>query len=82
MDIKEIYDITIAFIRCHTIIVICLGAALSIFIYYKPKAMSKIMMLAVGIGIIFYIISLIGESIFEGVQKKEEMGYKTKRLID
>lgn len=82
MDIKEIYDIIIASIRGRTIIVICLVAALSLFIYYKPKAMFKIMLLALGIGVVFYIISLIGESIFEGVKEKEEMGHKTKKLIE
>lgn len=82
MDTKEIYDIIIAFICGHTLIVICSVAALSLFIYYKPKTMFKIMLLALGIGIVFYIISLMGESMFEGVQKKEEMGHKTKKLIE
>jgi hypothetical protein len=82
MDIKEIYDIAVGFIHGHTIIVISLVVALGVFIYYKPKAMFKVMILAVGVGLVFYIISLLGESMYEGVQKKEEMIHKTKKMID
>ena len=57
-------------------------AALTIFVYLKPKIFFKLLMLALLLGVILYIVSLMGESTTTGIEQKGRMMYKSKEILE
>ena len=62
-----------SFFYQHTIIAICILVGLVAFACFKPKIVMKIGVFAMIMGVLFYIISLLGGTLSTGVKHKDTL---------
>ena len=69
------YFITIGrnFFYTHTIIAVSIIVAIAIFACFKPKAMLKLGIFGLVMGVLFYIISLLGGTLSTGVKHTDTL---------
>ncbi len=69
------------FFQNHKAIALAIIGALCIFGYLKPKEFFKLLMLALFLGVVLYIVSLLGESATTGIEQKDQMMHKSEELL-
>ena len=79
MDFERLLNTGINFLQNHPIAVIVLVVGLVIVSTAKPKDIYKFLVFAVIMGVVFYIISQLGESTSTGLDKKDEMIQQTRK---
>ena len=69
------YFVTIGrnFFYRHTIIAVAIIVAIAVFACFKPKVMLKMGVFVSVMGVLFYIISLLGGTLSTGVQHKDTL---------
>jgi hypothetical protein len=77
MDLDHLAQIAANFYYAHKMGVIIGAAALIILILLKPKPMLKTIGLLLAIAVAVYIVMLIIDVIFSGVEVKEKMIHKS-----
>lgn len=82
MDINALLASCQLFFQNNKITVAVIIAALALFSYLKPKIFSKLLMLALLLGVVLYIVSLLGESATTGIEQKDQMMYKSKEILE
>jgi xanthine/uracil permease len=73
MDLQELSRLAVNFYYDYKLFVIIGAVILIILILLKPKPMLKSIAILVGIAVAVYIVSLIGQMLFSGVELKEKM---------
>ncbi|MFZ5772251.1 MAG: hypothetical protein ACOY4W_12535 [Thermodesulfobacteriota bacterium] len=81
MDINALLASCQLFFQNNKITAAVIIAALALFGYLKPKIFSKLLMLALLLGVVLYIVSLLGESATTGIEQKDQMMYKSKEIL-
>jgi hypothetical protein len=79
MDFERLLNTGISFLQNHPIAVIVLVVGLVIVSTAKPKDIYKFLVFAVMMGVVFYIISQLGESTSTGLDKKDQMIHQTRK---
>ena len=82
MDFNTLFERCQYYFQNNSIVALAIIAALALFGYLKPKAFFKVLMLALILGGVLYIISLLGESTTTGIQQKDQMMYKSKEILE
>ncbi|MEW6521534.1 MAG: hypothetical protein AB1461_19220 [Thermodesulfobacteriota bacterium] len=82
MDINALLASCQLFFQNNKITVAVIIAALALFGYLKPKIFLKLLMLALLLGVVLYIVSLLGESATTGIEQKDQMMYKSKEILE
>jgi hypothetical protein len=77
MDLHELTQLAVNFYYDYKWVVIIGAAILLLLVILKPKPMLKSIGILVGIAVAIYIVMLIGDMIFSGVEVKEQMIHKT-----
>ena len=73
MDLQELSQLAVNFYYDYKLFVIIGTVILVVLIILKPKPMLKSIGILIGIAVVVYIVILIGEMIFSGVEIKEKM---------
>lgn len=79
MNFERLLNTGINFLQSHPIAVIILVVGLVIFSTAKPKDIYKFLVFAIIIGVIFYIISQLGESTSTALKTQDEMIHQTRK---
>ena len=82
MDFNTLIERCQVFFQNNRIVALAIIAALALLGYLKPKVFFKALMLALLLGVVLYIISLLGESTTTGIQQKDQMMYKSKEILE
>jgi uncharacterized phage infection (PIP) family protein YhgE len=79
MNFERFLNTGINFFQNYPIAVIILVVGLVIVSTAKPKDIYKFLVFAIIMGVIFYIISRLGESTSTGLDNKDEMIQQTRK---
>ena len=79
MNFESFLNTGINYFQNHPIAVIILVVGLIIVSTAKPKDIYKFLVFAIIIGVIFYIISQLGESTSTALKIKDEMIHQTRK---
>lgn len=82
MNLDTLYAAGIGFFQNHTIPAVAILAVIAIITYVKPKAIFKILLLGAVIGLLFYLISFMTESMSTGIEHKDTLTHKSGKNID
>ena len=82
MDFNTLIEKCQFYFQSHTAIALALIAAICLFGYLKPNIFFKLLMLALFLGVVLYIVTLIGESATTGLEQKDQMMHKSKELLE
>ncbi len=81
MNREYAYSIIYSFIISHQLISLGIAVALVILLWRKPKAFFKLTLFILTITLLFYIATVMNESMFDGVDKKNQLINKTQEDI-
>lgn len=73
MDLDSLVRTAVHYFHQYTVVSLVFLAALAVFVFIKPKQAFKAAVFALVIGVMFYVISLVNDSMFSGVQQKDKM---------
>ena len=79
MNFERFLNTGINYFQNHPIAIIILVVGLIIVSIAKPKYIYKFLVFAIIIGVIFYIISQLGESTSTALKTKDEMIHQTRK---
>ena len=82
MDWENVIEKGITFFRSHTVVAAIIIVVLCVFGYLKPKEFFKLLLLAAALGVGFYIISLLADSMSSGLQQKDTMMHKSQEVVE
>jgi len=82
MDFDTLYNAVSNFYYQDTILSVGILLAVVILVYLNPKKSLKFAVFLVIMGVIFYIISLLGGTMFTGVEHTEDLTHKSKQAIE
>jgi hypothetical protein len=69
------------FLQTNPIITVAIAVLLLALFYSKPKEMFKLAAFCLFIAVVFYFITLFTETINTGAQQKDNMSYKSKKVL-
>ncbi len=73
MDFMEIVNTALSYFYDHTLLVIGTVVVVGGLTFWKPKAMLRVVLIAVVISVVAYFLSLMGNMASTGVSHKREM---------
>lgn len=78
----EQLDNLISFLQINPIVAVVVGLIIAYFFFSKPKESFKLVGFCLFIVVAFYFITLLAGTVGTGVMNKDQMIYKSKKLID
>jgi len=81
MDFNALIEKCLLYFQNNKAIALAIIVALCLFGYLKPKQFFKLLMLSLFLGVVLYIVSLLGESTTTGIQQKDQMMHKSEELL-
>ncbi|PID77075.1 MAG: hypothetical protein CSB24_03405 [Deltaproteobacteria bacterium] len=78
---QQYVNMVLAFFQNHMIISAAVALAVIIFIWKKPGEAFKAAVFLVGMAVVFYILSLLGGTMFDGVDRKNDVTQKTENAL-
>ena len=79
MNFERLLHTGINYLQGNPIAVIILVVGFVIVLTAKPKDIYKFLVFAVIMGVVFYIISQLGESTSTGLKQKDDMIHQTRK---
>jgi hypothetical protein len=79
MNFERFFNTAINYFQNHHLVIIILIVGLFIFSTLKLKNIYKFLIFATIIGVIFYIMSQLGDSTSNALKIKDEMIYQTRK---
>ncbi len=73
MNINYAYSFIYNLLATHQIVSICVAVALVLFLWKKPKEFFKFSVFVLAMILLFYIITLMNDSMLGGVDNKHQM---------
>ncbi len=81
MDIDQVMGRITGLYHSHTPVAIGVLVILLVLAVAKPKAATKLLLFALVMGVIFYMLAYLGQSMFTGVQHKDTMIHKSEDVL-
>ncbi|MBC8316960.1 MAG: hypothetical protein H8E41_03575 [Desulfobulbaceae bacterium] len=82
MDMNTLLAAGITFFQNHTIPAVAILAVVAVMAFVKPKEIFKLLLVALTIGIIFYLISFMSDSMSTGIEHKDTLTHKSGKNIE
>lgn len=82
MNMERLIDQAMVFLQRHSLIGAVLLLIALVAIFKKPKEFFKLAILVVVIGVAMYFITLAGDTMFSGVEKKDKMVTQTREKME
>ena len=71
----------LAFLQTNLIIAVIIGAIVLLLFFSKPKEMFKLVAFCLFLGVVFYCITLLVDTVSTGSNHKYQMIYKSKEVL-
>lgn len=81
MNKEYAYSVIYSFIITHQIISLCVVAALILFLWKKPKEFFKFTLFILAMTLLFYVGTILNESMLGGVGNKQQMINETEEKM-
>lgn len=82
MNIETLLAAGIAFYQNYTIPAVAIFVVIAVIAFKKPKDFFKLLLVGLAIGVIFYLISFMGESMSTGIEQKDTLTHKSGENIE
>ena len=82
MNIETLIAAGIAFYQNHTIPAVAILVVIAVIAFTKPKEIFKLLLVGLAIGVIFYLISYMGDSMSTGIEQKDALTHKSGKHIE
>jgi hypothetical protein len=82
MDIETLLAAGITFFQNYTIPAVAIFIVIAVIAFKKPKDFFKLLLVGLAIGVIFYLISFMGESLSTGIEQKDTLTHKSGKNIE
>ena len=82
MNIETLLAAGITFYQKNTIPAVAIFIVLAVIAFKKPKEIFKLLLVGLAIGVIFYLISFMGESMSTGIEQKDTLTHKSGKNIE
>ncbi len=82
MDIETLIAAGIAFYQNHTIPAVAILVVIAVIAFKKPKEIFKLLLVGLAIGVIFYLISFMSDSMSTGIEQKNVLTHKSGENIE
>ena len=79
MDFERFFNLAVNFLQAYPVLAVILVVGVVIVATAKPKDIYKFLVFAVIMGVVFYVISQLGESTSTGLNQKDEMIHQTRK---
>jgi len=77
MGIDELLEKVDYLVQNHIVITVIFIVAISLLIIYRRKSMFKLLAILAVLGVIFYIVTLLGSGTLAGKKQKDRLIHKT-----
>ncbi len=82
MNLENLLNNAHSIFNQYPIVLAVIAIVLLLIAYKNPKESFKFALFLLFIAVLFYAISLFGEALSTGSKNKDQMIYKTKKLVD
>jgi len=82
MNIETLLAAGTTFYQNYTIPAVAILIVIAVLAFKKPKEFFKLLLVGVAIGIIFYLISFMGDSMSTGIEQKDTLTHKSGKNIE
>jgi hypothetical protein len=82
MNIETLIAAGIAFYQNHTIPAVAILVVIAVIAFKKPKEIFKLLLVGLAIGVIFYLISFMSDSMSTGIEQKNVLTHKSGENIE
>lgn len=82
MNIETLIAAGITFFQNHTIPAVAILVVIAVITFKKPKEIFKLLLVGLAIGVIFYLISFMGDSMSTGIEQKNVLTHKSGEHIE
>lgn len=82
MNIETFIAAGITFYQTYTIPAVAILVAIAVIAFKKPKELFKLLLVGLAIGVIFYLISFMGDSMSTGIEQKDTLTHKSGKNIN
>jgi uncharacterized membrane protein YqjE len=81
MGFDELLDKVEYLVQNHIVIAVIFIAAISLLIIYRRKSMFKLLAILAALGVVFYIVTLLGSGTLTGKRQKDRLIHKTESSV-
>ena len=82
MNIETFIAAGIAFCQNHTIPAVAILVVIAVIAFKKPKEIFKLLLVGLAIGVVFYLISFMSDSMSTGIEQKNVLTHKSGENIE
>lgn len=82
MNFESLITAGSAFFQNHTIPAVAILAVIVVIAFIKPKEIFKLLLVGLAIGIIFYLIAFMNDSMSTGIEQKGTLTHKSRENIE
>lgn len=82
MNIETLIAAGITFYQNYTIPAVAILVVTAVIAFKKPKEIFKLLLVGLAIGVIFYLISFMGDSMSTGIEQKDTLTHKSGKNIE
>lgn len=81
MDFDSLYSVVVGFLYAHKYVVLIIGVVFGLFFWKKPGKAFSFSVFIVGMAIVLYLPTLLGGTLFQGVDNKADVTTKTESQL-
>lgn len=82
MSFEALYAAGEGFFQNYTIPAVVVLGVITVFALKKPKELFKLLLVGLAIGIIFYLITFMTDSMSTGIEQKDTLTHKSDKNIE
>ena len=82
MDLDNLLQPVINFYHSNTVLALVILGVVVLLLCYKPKQVGKFSLVVAAVGLVFYLLSYLGDSMFTGVDNSTAITGRSKGAIE